>query len=524
MTISCRQCGASLTESDAFCTKCGAARSQPSPVATRPRFCEHCGGALEPNTKFCARCGAAVGDAGVVSPAPPPAPEPVTEPSARPSSPPPPPQAAPVASPRPAPPPPVSPAAPAATLVAPPPKKGSPLFKIVMIVLGIITLIVVAGIGSCFYIGYRIEHKVKQFTGELKGGSDQTVATPKYESRPLGQCEFKNRTGFDEYTSAAASASIPLKAGMTLTDIWPDPKKQQQDVEILHTVQGVHSSAIEISSMRLDGKSVAYTRSLCIADMMNARELETQFGSTTPQEMPGTTMFSLSKAEFEDLKAGRPAALTYYDAYYGKNNDYILWGANKGALSRVEPGDVPYNIIVNGERKDLPTIHAKGTLGKIQSEAWVLDEAANPLILNLVKANSNWHITYLKITFPVEKKIEQELAQTGRAEIYGIYFDFNSATLRPESDPVLKEISDALKHNPGWKIKIDGHTDNVGGDAYNLRLSQRRAESVRQALITKYGITSDRMTPEGFGASRPKATNDTVEGRALNRRVELVRE
>jgi outer membrane protein OmpA-like peptidoglycan-associated protein len=181
-------------------------------------------------------------------------------------------------------------------------------------------------------------------------------------------------------------------------------------------------------------------------------------------------------------------------------------------------------VIVNGERKDLPTLHVKGALGTHEYEAWILDEPANPLILNIIRPKDGWHITYLKITFPVEKKIEQELEQNGRAEIYGIYFDFNSATLRPESDPVLKEISEALKHNPNWKIKIDGHTDNVGGDAYNQRLSERRADSVKQALTTKYGITADRMQPEGFGASRPKAPNDTVEGRALNRRVELVRE
>ncbi len=71
---------------------------------------------------------------------------------------------------------------------------------------------------------------------------------------------------------------------------------------------------------------------------------------------------------------------------------------------------------------------------------------------------------------------------------------------------------------------IDGHTDNVGGNDYNLRLSERRSEAVKQALISEYGISADRMTPEGFGASRPKATNDTVEGRALNRRVELIRQ
>jgi len=190
----------------------------------------------------------------------------------------------------------------------------------------------------------------------------------------------------------------------------------------------------------------------------------------------------------------------------------------------VEPTDVPYSIILNGDRKDVQAIHFKGQLGDKSTEAFILDDPGNPITLKWEMPTWNYHVTYLKINFPVEKKIEQDLAKTGRAEIYGIYFDFDSATLRPESDPVLKEISDALKNNPGWKIKIDGHTDNKVNDDYDLHLSERRSESVKQALITKYGITADRMMPEGFGASRPKAHNDTPEGRALNRRVELVRE
>jgi len=339
----------------------------------------------------------------------------------------------------------------------------------VAVLLGIVALVVVVGIGSCVYIGYKVEHKVKQFAEEVKKGPGQNVNNTKYETRPVTPCESKNRTRFDNYTAAAASASIPLKAGMTLTDIWPDPKKQQQDVEILHTVQGVYSSTIEISSMRLDGKSVSYSRTLCIADMINARELETQFGPNVPQRISGATMFSLSRAEFDDLKAGRPSPVMYYDAYVVDGNTYKFSPETKGTFSRIEPGDVPYSVIVNGERKDLSTLHIKGDLGKFSYEAWVLDDANNPLILNIIRPKDKWHITYVKITFPVEKKIEQELAQNGRAEIYGIYFDFNSATLRPESDPVLKEISDALKNNPSWKIKIDGHTDNVGGDAYKQR-------------------------------------------------------
>jgi OOP family OmpA-OmpF porin len=89
---------------------------------------------------------------------------------------------------------------------------------------------------------------------------------------------------------------------------------------------------------------------------------------------------------------------------------------------------------------------------------------------------------------------------------------------------VLREIADALNHNSGWKLRVEGHTDNIGGDDYNMDLSQRRAEAVNQALVTRYHIAVDRLTPQGFGASRPKEPNDTLAGRARNRRVELVRE
>ena len=107
--------------------------------------------------------------------------------------------------------------------------------------------------------------------------------------------------------------------------------------------------------------------------------------------------------------------------------------------------------------------------------------------------------------------------------MYGIYFDFASDTIRPESEPVLKEIADALAKNPAWKLRVEGHTDNVGGQAYNTELSNRRAAAVKQALAERYHVSADRLTTAGFGASRPKEPNDTLEGRARNRRVELVR-
>ena len=121
------------------------------------------------------------------------------------------------------------------------------------------------------------------------------------------------------------------------------------------------------------------------------------------------------------------------------------------------------------------------------------------------------------------KRIEADLSKTGRTIVYGIYFDFASDRIKKESDPVLAEIAQVMKENPAWKISVEGHTDNIGGDAYNLDLSQRRATAVKQALISRYGIDGGRMQTAGFGMRVPKASNDTMEGRARNRRVELVK-
>jgi len=129
------------------------------------------------------------------------------------------------------------------------------------------------------------------------------------------------------------------------------------------------------------------------------------------------------------------------------------------------------------------------------------------------------------ITLNVKKPaLESALTKSKRIRIYGIHFDFNSATVRPESGPVIHEIADALNHHPEWRLTIEGHTDNVGGDAYNLDLSKRRAAAVKTILVTQYKISSTHLTTAGYGATRPVATNSTDAGRALNRRVELVRQ
>ena len=99
-------------------------------------------------------------------------------------------------------------------------------------------------------------------------------------------------------------------------------------------------------------------------------------------------------------------------------------------------------------------------------------------------------------------------------------FDFNKSTLKPESDAVLRQVGALMKQDTALKLEIQGHTDNVGSDAYNQPLSEARAHSV-VTWLTQGGVAPARLTARGYGKTRPIATNATDEGRAQNRRVEI---
>lgn len=101
-----------------------------------------------------------------------------------------------------------------------------------------------------------------------------------------------------------------------------------------------------------------------------------------------------------------------------------------------------------------------------------------------------------------------------------VYFEFDKSTLKPESYPALNELVDLLKAEPTMEIEISGHTDNVGTPQSNMILSQNRAESVRQYLINK-GISPSRVKAVGYGDTKPVASNETDEGRQMNRRTEV---
>jgi len=121
------------------------------------------------------------------------------------------------------------------------------------------------------------------------------------------------------------------------------------------------------------------------------------------------------------------------------------------------------------------------------------------------------------------ESVMQDINSKGKAAIYGIQFDVDSAEIKEESEPTINKIAELLKENPDLNLNVVGHTDSTGNLDYNIDLSERRAESLVEFLVNNYNIDQNRLNSFGVGPLAPKATNETENGRAKNRRVELVK-
>jgi outer membrane protein OmpA-like peptidoglycan-associated protein len=120
--------------------------------------------------------------------------------------------------------------------------------------------------------------------------------------------------------------------------------------------------------------------------------------------------------------------------------------------------------------------------------------------------------------------LANDINRTGHASVYGIYFDTGKADIKPASDATLNEIAKLLQGDPKLKLYVVGHTDNQGALDLNMDLSRRRAEAVLTALTMKYAVPAGRLRAYGSGPYVPVASNDSEDGRAKNRRVELVKQ
>ncbi len=289
----------------------------------------------------------------------------------------------------------------------------------------------------------------------------------------------------------------------------------------------------------------SYDVTTCNVDVASSDSYMTVVGRHVPALIHGVTRLRLSSKSFQEAKLSGKTNVIYDDIFPAADDGGQLTSEG-GLLTRVEPQDVAYPMIVNDQRVNLPAIHLTGIMDSVgkdprpktirpshtEVDLYVIDDPVDPLVLLLRLKDPQLHegkfrVETIKIDYKTAKPeniVEKQLTEQKRAVTYGIYFDFNKDTIKPESEPVLKEIVQAMTDNPDWKLTVEGNTDNIGGDAYNLDLSKRRAAAVKETLVSRYHIAPDRLSTNGFGASHPIETNDTLEGRARNRRVELTRE
>lgn len=339
-------------------------------------------------------------------------------------------------------------------------------------------------------------------------------------------------------SSAAAAAGadpvqrIPFVVGLTTVRATSEPRG---DYETLRVVDAITAQGYRITAsgevLADDGSGllkVSIVRRVRAEDQREARRIRTYFHSDDGEQFAGTVP-GFSAAVLSDLRKTGRAQVTYLDvrAAFGAST---IRRELSGTISRVEGAPITLPMLVNGRHVQLPVMHAKGRLadaagGSEEFEYYALDDPDNPILLR--SRGAGFSSSLIKIEYPEPKAtpstIERELAARRPAEVYGIYFSFARAEIRPQSERVLQEIGAMLGQHADWKLQIDGHTDAIGGEAPNLDLSRRRAAAVKAALVSRYGVAADRLATDGFGQSRPKAGNDTVEGRALNRRVELRR-
>jgi outer membrane protein OmpA-like peptidoglycan-associated protein len=185
--------------------------------------------------------------------------------------------------------------------------------------------------------------------------------------------------------------------------------------------------------------------------------------------------------------------------------NYVNASAPDGGKVLFDTKDPSNRIVTIRMAKGGREIWVNIETGGDQAEAYVLTIVEKGAMVQEITANA----------------IFDELSKQGRIALY-ILFDTGKATIKPESQGIVRQVVDMMKAHPELKVAVEGHTDNVGSPASNKSLSQQRAQSV-VAAITAQGIPAARLSAAGFGQDKPVADNATEEGRAKNRRVELVR-
>ncbi len=346
--------------------------------------------------------------------------------------------------------------------------------------------------------------------------------------------------------AAHAADKIPLLRGLIVTTAIAEPAGDYESRKSLSGREdGGWNLAYASSVPAANGRSrpLSSTRFLHDNDLAAARTYRNHFEDGADEDYPGTTALGASTAVLLELKSksgarfalvgdprwiGRALSADPTQAAIGKLAGGFAASANvayKGELKRRSAGSL--SVLVNGQPQTLSVVIADGVFtakngASIRAELSLLDDPTNPLALQWRIGTTSLRVVRIDFPSKTTASLGDTLRRDKRVALPGLYFDFGSAVLKPESATALRTILAAIRANGAAKLRLEGHTDAIGDANANLALSRARASAVRAALVKLDAALTPRLQADGFGAARPKADNRTLEGRAQNRRVELV--
>lgn len=346
---------------------------------------------------------------------------------------------------------------------------------------------------------------------------------------------------------ALAVQQIPLQAGLTLTYVHRNFDREH-DIELRTWIVRMTDEESVWNAVWVAEPCPGPEDHMSRRERLGARNMDFARGGTadqtTPEKRPHT-LYMLSTRLLRGLNAGETMDMIVPVV---SDAEIIIGGTDtttgrchmrqlvsqlvRGQVRRVGP-DTVETLSVDGHGVTVPVIHVRAEFVSLmdsfhmQGDMWFVDDSLAAWVTRIEmkrQDDSTFHMALGTITTPAPgAAIERQLTDSCRAPVYGFYFAFNSATLDAASQPTFQAVADLLGRHPDWTLAIEGHTDSIGDPASNLKLSDRRANAVRQELLTHYGIAASRLTAAGRGMAGYVAPNTTLEGRARNRRVDLVR-
>jgi len=338
-------------------------------------------------------------------------------------------------------------------------------------------------------------------------------------SRVLGASIFLIVAVFGWANAQQGAGPFVLHSGKVITTMFTNEFGRDADART-----EIVSVSPEIVSLQYSSTRGLFTRrDILVRDRQSARTYVLGYSARMPTVIPGSTSLGISSAVLQELRSNGRAPLTLI---YSENLDRIDCNLTTTAVDTRVP------LIVEDRIFDVPTVQARVNCASGNrtgtGQFIVANDVNNPVLIESTlnfsreqRPRTN-RVTRVVAGLGLQAEMRHALETLGTYDVYGLLFDFDSAQLRPETAQLVREIATMLQQNPNWTILIAGHTDSIGGAEYNMRLSERRAESVKQALISN-GVAASRLQSVGHGMSKPKADNSTLAGRAINRRVEFRR-